>query len=56
MHAVKLEEIARRHGVVLVLQFGSSVEGATHARSDLDLGVLLAESPRSFGSARGARP
>ncbi|MCI0548876.1 MAG: nucleotidyltransferase domain-containing protein [Candidatus Rokubacteria bacterium] len=36
-----LDEIARRHGVRLLLQFGSSVTGRVHARSDADLGVLL---------------
>jgi predicted nucleotidyltransferase len=37
----RLDEIARRHGVRLLLQFGSSVSGPTHPRSDLDLAALL---------------
>ncbi len=37
----ELDEIARRHSVRLLLQFGSSVGGPTHPRSDLDLAVLL---------------
>lgn len=41
----ELDEIARRHSVRLLLQFGSSVGGPTHPRSDLDLAVLL-ERPR----------
>jgi len=48
MDPTRLEEIARRHGVLLVVQFGSTVSGPAHARSDLDLGVLFAELPRSF--------
>lgn len=40
-----LDTIARAHGVALLLQFGSSVTGRLHARSDVDLGVLL-DRPR----------
>lgn len=40
-----LDTIARAHGVVLLLQFGSSVTGKLHSRSDVDLGVLL-DRPR----------
>ena len=40
--------LAARHGVVLLLQFGSSVSGATHAHSDLDLAVLVKHVPRSL--------
>ncbi|MFQ5521886.1 MAG: nucleotidyltransferase family protein [Candidatus Methylomirabilia bacterium] len=36
-----LEEIARRHGIRLLLQFGSTVSGRVHPRSDMDLAVLL---------------
>lgn len=41
MSAPSLEEIARRHHLRLVLQFGSSVTGRAHARSDVDVAVLL---------------
>lgn len=41
MDDVDLEEIAGRHGLVLIVQFGSSVAGPTHPRSDIDIGVLL---------------
>jgi predicted nucleotidyltransferase len=41
MVTTELDEIARRHGVRLLLRFGSSVTGRVHARSDADLGVLL---------------
>lgn len=34
-----LAEIARRYGLELIVQFGSTVDGPTHARSDLDLAV-----------------
>ena len=42
MEARSLEEIGRAHGVVLLLQFGSTVSGRRqHPRSDVDLAVLL---------------
>ena len=39
-----LKEIAQKHGIVLVLKFGSSVTGRTHLRSDVDLAILLDRS------------
>jgi predicted nucleotidyltransferase len=36
-----LEDLRRRRGIALVLQFGSTVHGATHAGSDLDVAVLF---------------
>ena len=48
MDATRLAEVARRHGIRLLLQFGSSVGGPLHARSDLDLAVLLERAPLSF--------
>lgn len=36
-----LKALAEKHGIMLVLRFGSSVNQKTHARSDLDLAVLL---------------
>ena len=42
----RLEEIRRRHGIALVVQFGSTVGGAVHADSDLDVGVLFEGPPR----------
>ncbi len=44
----RLEAIATRFGVRLILQFGSSVTGKTHARSDLDLAILLDGPPLSL--------
>jgi predicted nucleotidyltransferase len=44
----ELNEIAKRYGVRLVLQFGSSVTGKIHARSDVDIAVLLDHSETSF--------
>ena len=43
-----LAAIAAVHGIELVVQFGSSVTGATHAGSDVDLGILLKDPPRSL--------
>ncbi len=36
------DAVARRHGLELILQFGSTVSGATHRMSDVDLGILFA--------------
>ena len=41
MAGTDLEQIAQRHGIRLLLQFGSTVSGQVHERSDVDLGVLL---------------
>jgi predicted nucleotidyltransferase len=48
MNSPCLEAQAAAHGVVLLVQFGSTVTGATHAGSDLDLAVLLAQAPDSY--------
>ncbi len=39
--SARLEQVAREHGLDLVIAFGSSVTGNTHAESDLDLAVRL---------------
>ena len=39
-----LKEIAQRHGIVLALQFGSSVTGRVHLKSDVDVAILLDRS------------
>jgi len=44
-----LEEVARRHRIRLIVQFGSSLTGKTHSQSDVDLAVLLEGPPLSFG-------
>ena len=49
MREARLEEIARRHGIRLLLQFGSTVSGRTHARSDVDLAALLNRATLSLG-------
>jgi len=36
-----LEDVAREHGIRLALQFGSTVTGVSHGRSDVDVAVLL---------------
>lgn len=43
-----LRAIAEKHGILLILQFGSSVTGKAHARSDVDIAVLLDHSKVSF--------
>jgi predicted nucleotidyltransferase len=41
MNHEKIARIAETHGILLLLQFGSSVTGKAHARSDMDLAALL---------------
>lgn len=48
METTRLEAIARRHGIELLLEFGSAVSGRVHARSDVDLAVLLGQPAASF--------
>ena len=48
MKAEDLEQIARRHGIELLLEFGSMVTGQVHPRSDLDLAVLFNRPVVSF--------
>ena len=43
-----LDDIAQRHGILLLLQFGSTVSGRARADSDLDLAVLLEHAPHSL--------
>jgi predicted nucleotidyltransferase len=43
-----LDDIARRHAILLLLQFGSTVTGRAHADSGLDLAVLLEHESRSL--------
>lgn len=44
----QLAPLAAKHGIVLLLQFGSSVTGKVHARSDVDLAVLLERVPTTL--------
>ena len=48
MDGQRLEQIARANGVELVVQFGSTIAGTSHAGSDLDLAVLLTRAPLSY--------
>jgi predicted nucleotidyltransferase len=43
-----LEGIASRHGVELILEFGSMVSGQVHPRSDMDLAVIFGGPVPSF--------
>jgi predicted nucleotidyltransferase len=47
MEATPLDTVARRHGIRLLLQHGSTVTGRTHAGSDFDVAVLLDRAPGS---------
>jgi len=44
----QLTSLAAAHGIVLLVQFGSSVTGTVHARSDIDLAVLLTHAPTTI--------
>lgn len=43
-----LRSLAEKHGLRLILQFGSSVSGVTHPRSDMDIGVQLHRAEMSL--------
>ena len=44
----RLEELRRKFGITLIVAFGSRVKGLSHARSDLDIGILCG---RGFNAA-----
>jgi len=48
MDPQRLGEIARRHGLELIVQFGSSVTGLMHPGSDVDVAVLYRQLPDSY--------
>ena len=48
MDPARLAAVAQRHGIVLAVQFGSSVTGRLHAHSDVDVAVLLEHPPLSL--------
>lgn len=48
MDREKLADVARKHGILLAVQFGSSVSGQIHAASDVDIAVLLEQVPDSL--------
>jgi predicted nucleotidyltransferase len=41
MDATDFARVAERHGIRLLVRFGSTVTGGTHASSDVDYGVLF---------------
>jgi uncharacterized protein len=50
MTSERMADVARRHGIRLLIEFGSSVTGHLHARSDRDLAVLLDRVPESLAA------
>lgn len=48
MEPQDIAAMARKHGIRLLLQFGSSVTGRLHPESDIDFAVLLERVPDSF--------
>jgi len=49
----QIAPIAGKHGIILLLRFGSSVTGMLHERSDVDIAVLLERAPRSLEAYGG---
>ena len=49
MNPADARTIAGKYGLLLILQYGSSVTGHLHAQSDVDLGVLFERAPDSLG-------
>lgn len=47
------EAFGVKHGVRLLLQFGSTVSGLTHPKSDVDLAVVMKRVPLSPGAFGG---
>lgn len=45
----RLKQVTEQYGIRLLLQFGSTVSGHVHPRSDVDLAVLLERSSLSSG-------
>lgn len=50
MNPADVPAIANKHGLLLLLRFGSSVTGRVHAASDIDLAVLFDRAPESLGA------
>jgi predicted nucleotidyltransferase len=48
MDPATLSSVCRKHGVTLLLQFGSTVSGRSHAASDVDLAALVQRRPASL--------
>ncbi|MFH1890380.1 MAG: nucleotidyltransferase domain-containing protein [Candidatus Kuenenbacteria bacterium] len=44
----KISEIAKDHGIKMMVVFGSQVSGKIHQGSDLDIGILLNQEPDSY--------
>lgn len=43
-----LSRLAEHYGIRLILQFGSTVSGPTHAESDMDVAILMREASPSL--------
>lgn len=46
----QLAPLAEKHGIVMMLRFGSSVTGKVHRGSDIDLAILVEHMPDSFAA------
>jgi predicted nucleotidyltransferase len=50
MNHTAIAALAQKHGIRLLLQFGSSVTAHLHQGSDIDLAALLEHVPDTFGA------
>ncbi len=50
MDAARLDDLVRKHGILLAVQFGSSVSGQMYASSNIDIAVLLERAPDSLAA------
>ncbi|MBA2604815.1 MAG: hypothetical protein H0U94_14625, partial [Acidobacteria bacterium] len=50
MDAARLDDLVRKHGILLAVHFGSSVSGQMYASSDSDIAVLLERAPDSLAA------
>jgi uncharacterized protein len=44
----KIDEISKKHDLKMMVVFGSQISGKTHTGSDLDIGILLKQDPKSY--------
>lgn len=44
----QLPALARQYGLSFIVAFGSQITGATHPKSDLDLGYIAPKAPLSY--------
>ena len=51
----KIKDIAKKYNIKIITVFGSQIKGKTHKNSDLDIGILLNQNPKSFQALLAAQ-